>query len=161
MSRERKKAAALHEKMQILRSITHSHALSSTSIIMDASEYIKELKQKVVRLNQEIAREEATTNSHNNKENSFPTVSVETLGHGFLVNVSSDKSCPGLLGSVLEAFEELGLTVLQATASCADTFRLEAMGGGGESQAENVDEHVVRRAVLQAMRNCGAEQDDQ
>uniref|UniRef100_A0ACD5WQL5 Uncharacterized protein n=1 Tax=Avena sativa TaxID=4498 RepID=A0ACD5WQL5_AVESA len=74
MSRERKKAAALHEKMQILRSITHSHALSSTSIIMDASEYIKELKQKVARLNQEIARgEEATTNSHN-KENSFPTV---------------------------------------------------------------------------------------
>uniref|UniRef100_A0ACD5YYS2 Uncharacterized protein n=1 Tax=Avena sativa TaxID=4498 RepID=A0ACD5YYS2_AVESA len=129
MSRERKKAAALHEKMQILRSITHSHALSSTSIIMDASEYIKELKQKVARLNQEIARgEEATTNSH--KENSFPTVSVETLGHGFLVNVSSDKSCPALLVAVLEAFEELGLTVLQATASCADTFRLEAMGGG-------------------------------
>uniref|UniRef100_A0ACD5WNQ6 Uncharacterized protein n=1 Tax=Avena sativa TaxID=4498 RepID=A0ACD5WNQ6_AVESA len=161
MSRERKKAAALHEKMQILRSITHSHALSSTSIIMDASEYIKELKQKVARLNQEIARgEEATTNSHN-KENSFPTVSVETLGHdGFLVNVSSDKSCPVLLVAVLEAFEELGLTVLQATASCADTFRLEAMGGG-ESQAENVDEDVVRRAVLQAMRNCGAEQQDQ
>ena len=56
-------------------------------------------------------------------------VSVEALGHGFLVNVSSDKSCPGLLVAVLEAFEELGLTVLQATASCADTFRLEAVGG--------------------------------
>ncbi|XP_051213661.1 transcription factor bHLH61 [Lolium perenne] len=158
MSRERKKAAALHEKMQILRSITHSHALSNTSIIMDASEYIKELKQKVVRLNQEIAREEEATHSH--KDNSFPTVSVESLGHGFLVNVSSDKSCPGLLVSVLEAFEELGLTVLQATASSTDTFRLEAMGGG-ESQAHNVDEDAVRGAVLQAMRNCGADQGDQ
>lgn len=29
--------------------------LSNTSILMDASKYIKELKQKVVRLNQEIA----------------------------------------------------------------------------------------------------------
>lgn len=59
-------------------------------------------------------------------------VTVETLGpHGFLVNVFSDKqSCPGLLVSILEAFDELGLSVLQATASCADTlFRLEAVGG--------------------------------
>lgn len=48
--------------------------LSNTSIIMDASEYIKELKQKVVRLNQEIAREEEDTHSH--KQNSFPTVHI-------------------------------------------------------------------------------------
>ena len=58
---------------------------------------------------------------------------METLvgGHGgFLINVFSDKSCPGLLVSVLEAFDELGLSVLQATASCADdSFRLEAVGG--------------------------------
>lgn len=60
-------------------------------------------------------------------------VTVETLAgagrHGFLINVFSDKSCPGLLVSILEAFDELGLSVLQATASCADTFRLEAVGG--------------------------------
>ncbi|XP_048560455.1 uncharacterized protein LOC125540991 isoform X2 [Triticum urartu] len=156
MSRERKKAAAaLQEKMQILRSITHSHALSNPSIVMDASEYIKGLKQKIARLNQEIAREEY---AHSHKH-SFPTVSVEALGHGFLVNVSSDKSCPGLLVAVLEAFEELGLTVLQATASCADTFRLEAVGG--ENQAASVDEDVIRRAVQQAITNCGAEQGDQ
>ncbi|KAF6999400.1 hypothetical protein CFC21_015435 [Triticum aestivum] len=158
MSRERKKAAAaLQEKMQILRSITHSHALSNPSIVMDASEYIKGLKQKIARLNQEIAREE---DAHSHKQNSFPTVSVEALGHGFLVNVSSDKSCPGLLVAVLEAFEELGLTVLQATASCADTFRLEAVGGG-ENQAASVDEDVIRRAVQHAITNCGAEQGDQ
>lgn len=58
-------------------------------------------------------------------------MTVETLGvqQGFLVNVFSDKSCPGLLVSVLEAFDELGLSVLQATASCDDSFRLEAVGG--------------------------------
>lgn len=147
MSRERKKAAGLHEKLQILRSITHSHALSNTSIIMDASEYIKELKQKVVRLNEEIACAEDAL-----KQNSFPTVTVETPGHGFLINVFSDKSCPGLLVSILEAFDELGLNVLEATASCADTFRLEAVGG--ENQEKNVDVHVVKQAVLQAIRNC-------
>jgi hypothetical protein len=57
-------------------------------------------------------------------------VTVETLGHGFLVNVSSDnKNCPGLLVSILEALDDLGLNVLEATVSCADTFRLEAVGG--------------------------------
>jgi hypothetical protein len=105
MSRERKKAGAagLHDKLQTLRSITHSNAVtrtagsvscsmalhamslissptyihthnrlpwlqvSETSIILDASEYIKKLKQKVARLNQEI--EEDTL-----KQNSIPTV---------------------------------------------------------------------------------------
>ncbi|XP_066351169.1 transcription factor bHLH61-like [Miscanthus floridulus] len=162
MSRERKKqAAALQEKLKILRSITHSHALSNTSIIMDASAYIKELKQKVVRLNQEIAcAQDALTH----QSSSYPMVTVETLGMqgSFLVNVFSDKSCPGLLVSVLEAFDELGLSVLQATASCADSFRLEAVGG--ENVADNVDEHVVKQAVLQAVRNCsesGSEQDEE
>ncbi|TVU37261.1 hypothetical protein EJB05_10567 [Eragrostis curvula] len=183
MSRERKKAGAgLHEKLQILRSITHSQGvqrkldaliseqkqngdvpklvyLSETSIIMDASEYIKKLKQKVVRLNQEIACEEDTL-----KQNSIPTVAVETLGHGFLVNVFSDKNCPGLLVSILEAFDDLGLNVLEATASCADAFRFEAVGGEFlpfttlpdlmQNLVENVDEHVVKQAVLQAVRNC-------
>nr|CAB3458963.1 unnamed protein product [Digitaria exilis] len=148
-SRERKKAAGLHEKLQILRSITHSRAMNDTSIILDASEYIKELKNKVVRLKQEIAFEEETGAL---KQDSSPTVTVETLGHGFLVNVFSDKSCPRLLVSILEAFDELGLSVLEATASCADTFRLEAVGG--ENQVENVDEHVIKQAVLQAIRTC-------
>jgi hypothetical protein len=62
-------------------------------------------------------------------------VTVETLGGGhhggggFLINVFSDKACPGLLVSVLEAFDELGLSVLEATASCSESFRLEAVGG--------------------------------
>lgn len=46
-----------------------------------------------------------------------------------MINVLSEKSCPGLLVSILEAFEELGLNVLEARVSCADTFRLQAVGG--------------------------------
>ena len=56
-------------------------------------------------------------------------VSVQTLEKGFMINVLSEKSCPGLLVSVLEAFEELGLNVLEARVSCADSFRLQAVGG--------------------------------
>ena len=54
-------------------------------------------------------------------------VTVETLEKGFLINVYSAKSSQRLLVSVLEAFEELNLTVVQARASCTDNFQLEAI----------------------------------
>lgn len=59
----------------------------------------------------------------------FQQVTVETLERGFLVNVFSGKNCPGLLVSILEAFELLGLDVLNARVSCSDVFQLEAVGG--------------------------------
>ena len=52
---------------------------------------------------------------------------METLEKGFLINVMSEKSCPGLLVSVLEAFEQLNLNVAEATASCTDSFTFEAI----------------------------------
>ncbi|KAJ3682883.1 hypothetical protein LUZ60_013110 [Juncus effusus] len=151
VSREQKKAG-LHEKLQLLRSITHSHAVNKTSIVIDASRYIQELKQKVVRLNQEIACMQNTTKS----VTPLPTVTVESIGDGFLINVFSVKNMPGLLVSVLEAFEELGLNVLQARASCADSFYLETVGG------ENLvfDAHVVKQAVIQAIKSCSSQSDE-
>ncbi|KAE7996522.1 hypothetical protein FH972_001237 [Carpinus fangiana] len=147
VSREHKRAA-LHEKLQLLRSITNSHALNQTSIIVDASKYIEELKRKVERLNQDIA-----TAQSSNDQNPLPGVTVETLEKGFLINVLSEKSCPGLLVSILEAFEELGLNVLEARVSCADNFRLQAVGGDNEEQAESIDAQVVKQAVVQAIKN--------
>lgn len=54
---------------------------------------------------------------------------MESQEKGFRINVYSEKNCPGLLVSILEAFEELGLNVLDARVSCAENFHLEAVGG--------------------------------
>ena len=54
-------------------------------------------------------------------------VTVETLEKGFLINVFSERSCPGLLVSILEATEELGLELLDARVSCSDCFHLQAV----------------------------------
>ncbi|KAF3433308.1 hypothetical protein FNV43_RR24410 [Rhamnella rubrinervis] len=149
VSREHKRAA-LHEKLQLLRSITNSHALNKTSIIVDASKYIVELKQKVERLNQDIANY-AQTSTH---QITFPVVTVETLEKGFLINVFSENSCPGLLVSVLEAFEELGLNVLEARVSCEDSFSLQAVGGENEEEGiEGIDAQSVKQAVVLAIKN--------
>ncbi|XP_010264474.1 PREDICTED: uncharacterized protein LOC104602480 [Nelumbo nucifera] len=147
VSREHKRAA-LYEKLQLLRSVTNSRALNKTSIIVDASKYIEELKQKVERLNQDIANAQ-----NSNCQNPLPVVTVETVEKGFLINVFSEKSCPGLLVSILEAFEELGLNVLEARVSCTDSFRLEAVGGESQGQVESIDAQMVKRAVLQAIKS--------
>lgn len=54
---------------------------------------------------------------------------MKTLEKGFLINVLLEKNSPRMLVSILEAFEDLGLDVLDARVSCEDTFQLEAVGG--------------------------------
>lgn len=93
----------------------------NTSIIADASSYIKELKQKIAKLNQEIA-------SAQHANVCQPLVSVEVVENGFLINVFMDKCSPGLLASILEAFDEIGLSVLEARATCAGSFHFQAVG---------------------------------
>lgn len=55
-------------------------------------------------------------------------VTVETLEKGFLINVFSAKSSQGMLVSILEAIEEMRLTVLEARVSCTDNFCFQAVG---------------------------------
>ncbi|PON94396.1 Myc-type basic helix-loop-helix domain containing protein [Trema orientale] len=150
MSSSRDHRAALHERLQRLRAITNSSAVNKASIIVDASKYIEELKQKVATLNQEIGTSRLSID-----ENRLPAVTVETLQKGFLINVFSEKNCPGLLVSILEAFENLGLDVLDARVSCTDNFQLEAIGGESD---DNIDAQVVKQAVLEAIKNW-SEQD--
>ncbi|KAG2559626.1 transcription factor SCREAM2-like [Panicum virgatum] len=155
------------KKLQLLRSVTKSDAANKTSILVDASKYIKELKDKV---------EEATAASAPDSSSSgsgsavAATVSVSSVDldninnssssrRGFRINVSMERSRPGLLVSVLEALEDLGIDVLDADVSCGEdtAFRLEALGSGdGQQQAGSgsVDEQKVRQTVLQAIGKC-------
>ncbi|KAF5471458.1 hypothetical protein F2P56_008247 [Juglans regia] len=149
-SREQKRAA-LNGKLQQLRAATNSSALNKASIIVDASKYIKELKGKVERM-----KDAGTSQSSSSAQNPLPAVTVETLERGFLINVFSEKNCPGLLVSILEAFEELGLDVLDARVSCSDVFQLEAVGGENPEHVDSLDAQVVKRAVLEAIKNCSA-----
>ncbi|WCJ20002.1 hypothetical protein M5689_002268 [Euphorbia peplus] len=147
VSRENKRTV-LHEKLQLLRSITNSHSMNKTSIIVDATKYIEDLKQKVDRLNQDMGAEQSSTH-----QNSLPMVTVETLEKGFLINVFLERNCSGLLVSILEAFEELNLNVQEARVSCTDSFRLQAVGGENEEHNESIDAEVVKQSVLQAIKN--------
>ncbi|XP_078181103.1 uncharacterized protein LOC144574883 [Carex rostrata] len=134
------KKAVLQEKLELLRTVTKSHAVNKASIIVDATKYIEELKQKVEECEQQLE-----------EDSKLPKVTVTSQEKGFLINVISQQSCPGLLVSVFEAFDDIGFEVIDADVSCADSFHLEAVGG--ESQ-ESVDAQTVRQVVLQAIKKC-------
>ncbi|CAL0324650.1 unnamed protein product [Lupinus luteus] len=121
--------------------------MNKASIIVDATRYIEELKQKVEGLNTELGASESS-NSHDE----LPMVKVETLQRGFFISVFSERNCPSMLVAILETFEELGLDVLDARVSCEDTFQLEAVGGEN-LENESIDAQVVKQAVLQAIKN--------
>ncbi|KAL7095162.1 hypothetical protein ACP275_10G007100 [Erythranthe tilingii] len=103
-----------------------SRERKKASIIVDATRYIEELKERVEKLNQDVTTLQ-TSSSQQNSVLPPQVVKVETLEKGFLINVFSGKNSPSLLVSVLEAFEDLGLEVLDARVSCSDNFHLEAV----------------------------------
>ncbi|KAK9940935.1 hypothetical protein M0R45_017568 [Rubus argutus] len=150
--RVQKKAPAVYQKLQSLRSISNSPAHSNSSIILDATKYIQELKQKVVEMNQEIMAGTA--------QKPFVQLKVEPREEdqeGFEIKMFTERCCTGLLVFVLEAFEELGLDVLQARISCSNNFLLEAVATINNDNQSGDDHHkdveVVREAMLKAIQS--------
>lgn len=82
-------------------------------------------------------------------------VEVERIEEGFLVRVSCKKG-RDLLVTVIKAFEEMGLNVLQATVSCNHSFWMEAIGEA-ENERLDMDVQAVKQAVLKALENQGKE----
>lgn len=148
----REKKEALQHTLQQLRDVTNSTALNKASIIVDASKYIEELKQKVEGLNSELGITESSSSS-SSQIDELPMVTVKTLKKGFFINVVLEKNSSGMLVSILEAFEELGLDVLDARVSCEDSFQLEVVGRESHKN-DSVDEQVVKQAVLRAIKNA-------
>lgn len=152
---ESNRASRGKNKLRMLRSITNSHAHSKTSIILDATKYLEELKQRIEKVNQHVALAQNST-----FQKSYPVqLRVEAEEKGFLIKVLGEGCCPGLLVFILEAFEELGIDVLQARVSCSDCFHLEALLGVKDDQgSKRIDVEQVQEVVSQAIQNWTTQQ---
>ncbi|XP_028804891.1 uncharacterized protein LOC114759808 [Neltuma alba] len=139
------------KNLRLLRSITKSHSHHETSVLLDASHYIQELKRKLENIDQAVLAGSLNLIEYD----SIPMLKVEEQEKGFLTRISSRRSCHGLLAFILEAFEELGLDVLSARVNCVDGFCLEAVGAkeDNDEEANHMDAQVVQRHVSQAIQN--------
>ncbi|KAG4923580.1 uncharacterized protein LOC114395807 isoform X2 [Glycine soja] len=135
------KRTAMYRNLHLLRSIRYSHSVS---------DYIQGLKQKLEELNQLTV---ATARKIVDYD-PMPKLEVETQEEGFVIKVLSESSCQGLLVFILEAFEELGLDVLQARVSCAHSFSIEALGNKENNEdTRPLDAQLVEQVVSQAIQN--------
>ncbi|KAG2394979.1 hypothetical protein LR48_Vigan09g134000 [Vigna angularis] len=119
------------------------------SVLLDVSNCIQGLKQKLQELNEltvATARQIA-------EYDPMPKLEVEIQEEGFVIKVLSQRSCQGLLVFILEAFEELGLDVVQARVSCADSFSLEALGNKNNEDSRALDAQLVEEVVSKAIQN--------
>ncbi|KAC9333155.1 hypothetical protein E3N88_45963 [Mikania micrantha] len=127
------------------------YVVHKTSIVVEATKYIEQLKKKVENYKRCIEFEPSSF---------IACATVETLDKGFQINVFSEEDCPGLLVSILEAFEELGLDVRDANVSCSNKFHLQAIGEN-EGHVDDIDAQVVKRAVLKAIKNWSDGKDEE
>ncbi|XP_031260689.1 uncharacterized protein LOC116121060 isoform X1 [Pistacia vera] len=148
VSREQKKAVMCKKQLQLLRSNSHTNS-TKTSVVLDPSKYIPELKQKEEKKNQDITMAQVSSTSQNPSQ---MQLRVEAQEKSFSIKIFTESSCRGLLVFILEAFEDLGLVVLHARVSCSDNFLLEAIGTIENKEDEPVDAEKIEQALLKAFR---------
>ncbi|GLT80125.1 hypothetical protein SLA2020_515800 [Shorea laevis] len=142
-------------KLRLLRALAGSKSVKRSSIILDALLYIQKLKLKLQELQREHQKLLAIKNKYLSlmKHVQIPKdVKVEKTGEGFLVRVICKKE-GHMLVSILEAFDEMGLHVVQARVSCNNFFAMEAITVAQDPQASDVKN--VTQAVLKALEREG------
>ncbi|KAK8692549.1 hypothetical protein V6N13_076007 [Hibiscus sabdariffa] len=81
-------------------------------------------------------------------------VKVEKVGEEFVVKVSCSKGGDKLV-SILEAFEEVGLNVVEAKVCCTHFFAMEATAVAQHQQTTDIKD--VTQAILNAIEKQGGE----
>ncbi|EOA39296.1 hypothetical protein CARUB_v10012307mg, partial [Capsella rubella] len=119
------KKRAVQGKPHFLKNLTHFKLSNheQSMVIKEALLYIDMLKIKIKALQRDHEGFKIIKKEHLHQ---FQEVKVEKIGERFQVKIKSVKGEFSLV-NILEAFEEMGLSVAQARASCLDSFAMEAI----------------------------------
>ncbi|XP_021813205.1 uncharacterized protein LOC110756121 [Prunus avium] len=146
------KRAPLRRKLQNLSSLTKMKSVKRSSIFMEALLQIYMLKLKLEAVQREYLHLMALKTEYLNliKHSQVPKeVKVEKIDEGFLVRVKCENVGDTLV-SVLEAFEEMGLTVLQARISSNNYFSMEAIAVAENQNQDQLDVRDITQAITRA-----------
>ncbi|KAL6282502.1 hypothetical protein ACE6H2_013431 [Prunus campanulata] len=143
------KRAPLRRKLQNLSSLTKMKSVKRSSIFMEALLQIYTLKLKLEAVQREYLHLMALKTEYLNRIKHSQEVKVEKIEEGFLVRVKCENAGDTLV-SVLEAFEEMGLTVLQARISSNNYFSMEAIAVAENQNQDQLDVRDVTQAITRA-----------
>ncbi|CAN4116592.1 unnamed protein product [Withania somnifera] len=135
----------MHSKLHLLRTLTNSKSVKRNSIIVDAFLYIIKLRLQL----------EAIQREYQQLLNHVQDVKVEKLiGTRYLVKVTCKRG-KDVLVSILEAFEDMKLSVVQARVTSKYFFGLEAIVEAGNEV--NLDVRALTRALQMAIQKQSSE----
>ncbi|CAK8568417.1 unnamed protein product [Lathyrus sativus] len=168
---ERRRRKKLDDKMYTLRSIVPIISkMDKASILGDAVEYLNELRQKVSDLQTELGSISlgpslAPTTS------TLPVQVNEELYHSYVSSPRNQSTkvetwemedgtvnihmfCaykPGVLVSIMKAFDILGLDIHQATISCFNGFTIDVYKAEQCIQGEKVNTELIKAVLVNAV----------
>ncbi|KAL7089179.1 hypothetical protein ACP275_13G172700 [Erythranthe tilingii] len=136
-----RRSVALRRKLQILRTLTKSNSVKKSSIIMDAYHYIYNLKLQV----------EAIKKEYQYLTNHIQEVKVEkVVGTAGYIGVRiACKKGEEMMTSILEAFEEMNLDVVQARFTCNHLFAMEAIL---KPRHHHIDAPFLNQTILNVIK---------
>ncbi|KAE8656384.1 putative WRKY transcription factor 65-like [Hibiscus syriacus] len=143
-------------KLQFRPTLSNSKSVKRRSVLNVVLQRHK-LKNKLEEIHREYQNLVAIRNQYFTllKHIQIPKeVKVEKVGEELIVKVSCNKGGDKLV-SILEAFEELGLNVLQAKVSCSHFFAMEAIAVAQNLQTTDIKD--VAQAVLKAIGEQGGD----
>nr|XP_011460625.1 PREDICTED: uncharacterized protein LOC105350388 isoform X2 [Fragaria vesca subsp. vesca] len=155
-----RKRLPLRRKLQTQRSFTRRKSLRTakvrkSSTVIDAMLHIYLLKRKLEALHKECLDLMAIKTKYLDliKHIHMPKeVKVEKIEEGFRVRVTCEKADDTLV-SILEAFDEMGLNILQAKVSCNSYFAMEAIAAHeAQNQEYKLDVTGVTQAIIKAIK---------
>ncbi|CAK8568415.1 unnamed protein product [Lathyrus sativus] len=168
---ERRRRKKLGDKMHTLRSIVPIISkMDKASILGDAAEYLNELRQKVNDLQTELeslppgpslapttstlpvqVNEEFLHSNVSSSRNQSTKVEAWEMEDG---TVNIHMFCaykPGVLVSIMKAFEILGLDIHNANISCFDGFTIDIYKAEQCIQGEKVNTELIKAVLVNAV----------
>lgn len=156
MANKLQRRTASRRKLQLLRTLTNSKSVKRKNAIISKVLQIYKLKVKLEEIQREYQNLLAIRNQYltSLEHIQIPKeVKVEKINNGqeFGVKVSCNKGSGDKLVSILEAFDELGLNVVQARICCNHFFAMEANISVADQDLQAMDTKDITEAVLKAI----------